>query len=61
MLDDFAVQWAMLTGYAPGHEPPPAPVCPECGNVCDRFYKTRRGQILGCEWCVSEVDAWDDC
>lgn len=36
------------------------PVCPECGEEADTFYKTRGvDEPLGCENCIYTVDAWD--
>ena len=45
-------------------EPPPetdtaCPVCPVCGAECDTFHIDRDRDIVGCENCMSAVDAWD--
>lgn len=37
----------------------PEPVCPECGRVCEYLYK-RDYEILGCEHCIKEVDAFEE-
>ena len=45
----------------------PDPVCPECGKVCETIYKRKIGvaiyEILGCENCIEDVQAWecDEC
>lgn len=36
------------------------PRCPVCGDECDRFVKNIWGNIVGCDNCVTEVDAWDE-
>ena len=42
-------------------EPPDQdmPRCPECGEECETIYRGRDGQILGCENCVEELNAYD--
>ena len=36
------------------------PVCPVCGaEGCGVFYRDGAGEILGCEDCVAELDAWE--
>lgn len=42
----------------PGYEV--SPRCPVCGRECDSFYKDGDGDVIGCEWCVSIVDAWEE-
>ena len=32
--------------------------CPACGKVCELFYQ-RSGQILGCDRCIREREAWE--
>jgi hypothetical protein len=43
-------------------EPPEErhPRCPVCGEECDRYYRNEFNDILGCEHCVEEIDAWDE-
>lgn len=53
------IEHMMRTGYPPGREPPPDPRCPECWSVCEKLYKDRNGNILGCDCCIVEVDAWE--
>ncbi len=41
-------------------KPDPAPpICPVCGEEADIFYEDRRCNIVGCEFCIKEIDAWD--
>ena len=46
------------TGYPDGKEPS-FPHCPICGAGTDTFYKDKYGDIVGCDECVSTVDAWE--
>jgi hypothetical protein len=49
-------------GYPDG--PRKRPICPVCGEECDTYYRDntyridRHGEILGCENCIDELDAW---
>lgn len=36
------------------------PTCPECGQEAENFYKTADGYIVGCENCITKVDAWEE-
>lgn len=36
------------------------PICPVCGEEADTFYKTDYGNIVGCDNCITKVDAWDE-
>lgn len=41
---------------------PPAiyPHCPVCGSECEHVYRENfTDNILGCENCISEEDAWE--
>lgn len=38
---------------------PPLPICPVCGAETDTFYRNKDLDIVGCDECVSTVDAWD--
>lgn len=46
------------TGYPDGKEPK-YPLCPICGAETDTFYRNKDLDIIGCDECVSTVDAWD--
>ena len=40
-------------------EPTPPPRCPICGAETDTFKRDHFGDIVGCDECVKDVDAWD--
>lgn len=40
-------------------EPTPPPTCPICGEETDTFIADKWGDIIGCDQCIKEVDAWD--
>ena len=40
-------------------EPTPPPICPICGAETDTFKRDYFGDIVGCDECIKEVDAWD--
>ena len=53
-----------MTGpWTQGWDEPPeykVPNCPICGWETDVLYRNKAtGDILGCENCIEEVDAWD--
>lgn len=39
------------------------PICPICGKECETIYRDTDYQILGCDKCVQEREAWEipDC
>lgn len=38
----------------------PVPHCPVCGSECEHVYrKDMTDEILGCENCITEQDAWE--
>ena len=41
----------------PEQETPPC--CPWCGAECDTLYRIPTGEIVGCEYCVDTLDAWE--
>lgn len=47
-----------LSGYPDG-KVPKEPICPICGSGCEVIYRDREREIVGCENCVKEIDAWD--
>ena len=49
----------MATGYPDGKEPI-YPRCPICNGLCQTIYRTERGEIVGCDCCLTEHDAWED-
>lgn len=36
-----------------------APTCPVCGQETDTLYADVYGDIVGCDMCVKQIDAWD--
>ena len=34
------------------------PVCPECGEECETYYRDGTGRIIGCENCIDKLDAY---
>lgn len=42
-------------------EPPqkPVPVCPVCGWDCNSYFINSNGEVIGCENCVKEMDAYE--
>ncbi len=34
------------------------PICPVCGAECEVYYRDKDRDVVGCEGCVSAVDAW---
>lgn len=41
---------------------PPEPdeaYCPVCGSTCGKYYRSLNGEILGCDECVEEIDAFE--
>lgn len=60
--DDPIIRSMERTGFPPGHDDS-VPICPMCGQECGTIYKTSDGEIVGCDVCLTEHDAWDveDC
>ena len=49
----------LCTGYA--HPLKAVPHCPMCGEEVDSYLKSRiSGEIVGCEYCVPSVDAYEE-
>ena len=46
------------TGHPDGREPK-FPICPVCGAETDTYYKCDM-EIVGCDECVSSVNAWEE-
>lgn len=46
------------TGLAPW-EDDTEPICPECDCECDTLYFDKKGNLLGCENCITARDAWE--
>lgn len=56
MRDAPDIRRAEETGYPTD---PKWPRCQVCGEECEKIYKDAWGNILGCENCVEELDAWE--
>ena len=56
--DDPLIRYAERTGYAPWKKQE-YPVCPVCGEECETIYKDRYGEIVGCDCCVVQEDAYE--
>lgn len=37
---------------------PDYPICPVCGEECERIYK-KGNEVVGCDNCIVEVNAWE--
>lgn len=48
----------MRTGYPDGKEPPEY-CCPVCGAECETIYTDSCREPVGCDVCLSAVDAYD--
>lgn len=46
-----------------GYDDGPEPICPICGEECETMYKDKFGAYVGCDVCITMVDACDveDC
>lgn len=47
------------TGYPYGEENIEWPRCPICKEETDIYYVNEKNEIIGCEFCIKEEDAWD--
>jgi len=59
MLDDPIIRSMEATGYPPWIDPDRVPRCPICGEECSRVFKDTYGDIVGCDECITECDAWE--
>lgn len=39
-------------------DPEEYPHCPVCGDECEKVYRNREGDIVGCDCCLDDSDAW---
>lgn len=46
------------TGHPLGKEPEEA-LCPICGGKAENFYKTRTGDVVGCDYCLSVIPYYE--
>lgn len=45
------------TGYRDGKDPK-YPICPICDRECSTIYISADNEIVGCDQCITECDAW---
>ena len=57
-MDHPEIENALRTGYP--HGEPDYPHCPICDFEAETFYKDSMGDVIGCENCITEVDAWEE-
>ncbi len=57
MRDHPNISRAMTTGY---HDLDSEPTCPVCGDYCSKIYRDSLGNVVGCDNCISCVDAWEE-
>ena len=57
--DHPVIRGMEMTGCPDGKEPK-YPVCPICGEETDIFYRDKDLNIIGCDECVTTVDAWEE-
>lgn len=58
MKDDQIIRSLERTGLPPwndGREPR----CPVCGESCNTIYRNAEGDVVGCNECLTAVDAWE--
>lgn len=36
------------------------PHCPICGAECEKVYRDKWYEIVGCDECMTAIDAWDE-
>lgn len=48
------VNWGTPDGKAVAE-----PRCPVCGDACAYVYRDKAGEIVGCDECLTHIDAWD--
>lgn len=58
--DDPVIHSMEMTGYPPWIKNQEEPVCPICGQECERVFKDKTGDIVGCDVCLEECDAVDE-
>ena len=57
--DHPAIRNCEVTGWPDGKEPR-QPVCPICGQECERVYENQFSMWVGCDVCLTESDAWEE-
>lgn len=57
--DDPIIRMMERTGY-PSERYQDEPRCPVCGELCETLYKDRYGDIVGCDECITTLNAWEE-
>lgn len=53
------IKACMFTGYSDWNRKT-IPICPVCGEECDTLYRDNFGNVVGCDNCVTNSDAWEE-
>ena len=56
LSDHPAIRQAELEGVPEYIEPH----CPVCGAACELVYRNNDDEVLGCDFCVTTMDAWEE-
>ena len=59
-MDDFGMMqtaWGVHDYPDPPYHPPV--FCPVCGSECDWTYINELGDVVGCDECLEEMDAYE--
>ena len=51
--------WGVYDYPEPIGQPDSIPHCPICWRECERIYRDRNYEIVGCDECVTVDDAWE--
>ena len=57
--DHPVIQDLERTGYPDGKEPV-YPRCPVCGADCEDVIRDKNLNIVGCDICTTQSDAWEE-
>ncbi|MGM9598646.1 MAG: hypothetical protein ACI3VY_01865 [Faecousia sp.] len=57
--DHPVIRNMMSSGYPDGKELSD-PICPVCGEECSTVFKDIERNIVGCENCIIELNAYDE-
>lgn len=59
MKDDPIINCMMQTGY-PSWIRKEEPICPKCREECSTIFKNSDGEIVGCDVCLTQTEAWEE-
>lgn len=57
--DHPVIQNMERTDYPDGKEPT-FPICPVCGEECEEIFRDKDLNIVGCDICIKQSDAWEE-